>query len=135
MYEINIYNISGVRNYVNNPNRRVVMTNYVCMWFKNEKLIDEAAVCDPLLKRKVIEMFLRRLVTDNKCWKNNFLHLDFLQCGWTRLLSVSSLDLPLAIKLIFIHFLDCMGWHHNVGLKILNCLCFVGITLFINGVP
>ena len=30
MYKINTHNISGVRNYVNNPNWRVVMTNYVC---------------------------------------------------------------------------------------------------------
>ena len=30
MYKINTHNISGVRNEVNNPDRRVVMANYVC---------------------------------------------------------------------------------------------------------
>ena len=32
MYKINKYNISGVRNYVDNPDWRVVMTNYVCVY-------------------------------------------------------------------------------------------------------
>ena len=32
MYKINTHNISGMRNYVNNPNWRIVMTNYVCMY-------------------------------------------------------------------------------------------------------
>ena len=29
MYKINTYNVSGVRNYVNNPDRRFVITNYI----------------------------------------------------------------------------------------------------------
>ena len=33
MYKINTHNISGVRNWVNNPDWRVVMTNYVIVSF------------------------------------------------------------------------------------------------------
>ena len=32
MYKINAHNISGVRNQVNNPDWRVIMANYVCIW-------------------------------------------------------------------------------------------------------
>ena len=32
MYTINTHDISGVRNWVNNPDWRVVMANYVCMY-------------------------------------------------------------------------------------------------------
>ena len=35
MYKINTHNISGVRNKVNNPDWRIVMTNYVCMQLLN----------------------------------------------------------------------------------------------------
>ena len=36
MYKINTHNMNGVRNYVNNPDWRVVMANYVCMHGKCE---------------------------------------------------------------------------------------------------
>ena len=41
MYKINTHNVSGVRNYVNNPDWRVTMTNYVCMYVVGVTLIFE----------------------------------------------------------------------------------------------
>ena len=51
---------------------------------------------------------------------------------------VGSLTLPLSIAAIFVHSFWCMGPYvgngiTNVGLQMLNCLPFVGITFFFNG--
>ena len=46
MYKINTHNISGERNYVNNPDSRVVMTNYVCIISRRVDVVWPPRGCD-----------------------------------------------------------------------------------------
>ena len=59
MYKINTHNISGVSSYVNNPDWRVVITNYVCMSVYNQRMI--------LLPFLVKDLLLVNLLKNDLC--------------------------------------------------------------------
>ena len=57
MYKIKTHNISSVINYVNNPDWRVVMTNYVCKYVKDH------VYADNLLILKHLDTNIRQVIT------------------------------------------------------------------------